>query len=723
MSSSSAMRFLEERHVAIVVDLLVWSHRMDLLALSNVRGEVTLHRLTWQKVWTLAPPSKGVKVTAMAWRPDGKILAIAYSSGDFFLVDVENADVVHKLQTNGEVSCLTWQENKTFEINVAKKEMEENPQLLPPLPTLSRSFGPISKEENAEDSKQINSQTKPNLLVCGTVDGEITMFALGLLSCGTINLSSHLDGQKCHVLSVKMDPSFKNLLAVVAVQNPDLSWVVQLMHFDLSKIEKHSEELLILAKQYGLILSQVGYLGQTMSSITEAWENILMEMDSSLANYASQVEPGAVSADFLELLMFGTASPELQTFLLSDLTERGLKKLGNSIEVSYINIQKLVLKHLQAVSAAIYFHVTGLSGMANEKAYQEIGLCLDLVSEASVSAAAFISKATEVQQVIDSSMKNYKAFFRWLYAAILRLSDERVPPEMVKMRQQELTFIAEFLEKFDDAQEGADGKPKFNLERLGQYLVDKDLTTPKDSSGNHWHQFLNGDPELKNNPFIVPKFENMSLVQQHKHLLSALTRLFEHPSRAFDTPILQTKRVHETKDLAQLRLTTHCFDHRFYMAMIDKQEAADVLRYAEVCLRSFLDPVRRALFRFSDEVEHRVLDVQFFSEETISVLLEQQQDNKMAVFLQFPLKIAVEQALVFFPREGVEATRLLEPNSLKPLENMVGAQIAVNGERKVAVVLSESRRRVRLFEMEVEEDDEEDETTLNSTRESDNTDK
>lgn len=106
--------------------------------------------------------------------------------------------------------------------------------------------------------------------------------------------------------------------------------------------------------------------------------------------------------------------------------------------------------------------------------------------------------------MIESSMKNYKAFFRWLYAAILRLSDERIPPEIVKMRQQELAFIAEFLEKFDEVEDGADGKPRFNLERLGQYLVDKDLMAPKDSSKNLWFQFLNGDPELKNLPAIIP---------------------------------------------------------------------------------------------------------------------------------------------------------------------------------------------------------------------------
>jgi len=32
------MRQLEERHVATKVELMVWSNKMDLLALSNVRG-------------------------------------------------------------------------------------------------------------------------------------------------------------------------------------------------------------------------------------------------------------------------------------------------------------------------------------------------------------------------------------------------------------------------------------------------------------------------------------------------------------------------------------------------------------------------------------------------------------------------------------------------------------------------------------------------------------
>ncbi|KAG8224832.1 hypothetical protein J437_LFUL002279 [Ladona fulva] len=106
--SSNAMRQLEERHVANEVEMMVWSNRMDLLALSNVRGEVALHRLTWQRVWSLTPPSEGCTVKGMAWRPDGKVIAIGYSTGDFLLVDVENAETLHNGHVEGEITCVAW---------------------------------------------------------------------------------------------------------------------------------------------------------------------------------------------------------------------------------------------------------------------------------------------------------------------------------------------------------------------------------------------------------------------------------------------------------------------------------------------------------------------------------------------------------------------------------------------------------------------------------------
>lgn len=83
------------------------------------------------------------------------------------------------------------------------------------------------------------------------------------------------------------------------------------------------------------------YLSRTLMATCEAWETILLEMDEKLTQYADANPPGIMSADFLELLMIGIPTKNLETFLLRDLTEKGLKKFGQSIEMCYSNIQVL----------------------------------------------------------------------------------------------------------------------------------------------------------------------------------------------------------------------------------------------------------------------------------------------------------------------------------------------------------------------------------------------
>ena len=55
-------------------------------------------------------------------------------------------------------------------------------------------------------------------------------------------------------------------------------------------------------------------------------------MDNKLRHFASHMpDQHGMAADFLELLMLGIPSPELEHFLVQDLGEKGLKKLGHSI--------------------------------------------------------------------------------------------------------------------------------------------------------------------------------------------------------------------------------------------------------------------------------------------------------------------------------------------------------------------------------------------------------
>ena len=54
-------------------------------------------------MWTLRAREDlaEARVTALAWRPDGKILAVGYDSGCVVLVDVEDANIVHENQLRG----------------------------------------------------------------------------------------------------------------------------------------------------------------------------------------------------------------------------------------------------------------------------------------------------------------------------------------------------------------------------------------------------------------------------------------------------------------------------------------------------------------------------------------------------------------------------------------------------------------------------------------------
>ena len=54
----------------------------------------------------------------------------------------------------------------------------------------------------------------------------------------------------------------------------------------------------------------------TLKQIGEAWESVLLEMDSKLESFAEKLPAqDGMAADFLELLVFGVPSPELESFL------------------------------------------------------------------------------------------------------------------------------------------------------------------------------------------------------------------------------------------------------------------------------------------------------------------------------------------------------------------------------------------------------------------------
>ncbi|WAR21442.1 APC4-like protein [Mya arenaria] len=181
-----SFRQVDEKHVTVEAELMVWSPKFDLVALANVNGEVVLHRLSWQKVWSLPAHTEDARVKAMAWRPDGKVLAVGYTTGHMLLCYIENADILHSIDLQQQVTCLSWvaQSLPGGEAWSCDPYLPDNTDsYLPRLQPLSKSYGSLSKGNRL------------NVLVVGSGCREVELYIYGVFPVARVNINDDITAQ------------------------------------------------------------------------------------------------------------------------------------------------------------------------------------------------------------------------------------------------------------------------------------------------------------------------------------------------------------------------------------------------------------------------------------------------------------------------------------------------------------------------------------------------
>ncbi|XP_068096957.1 anaphase-promoting complex subunit 4 [Hyperolius riggenbachi] len=741
-----SFRQVGEKQLPHEIIFMSWSPRRDLIALVNKTGEVLLHRLAnIQRVWNLPPnENTGKEVTCLAWRPDGKILAFGLAdTRRVVLCDVEKPESLHSFSVETTVSCMHWME-VTEENSVLssfyKTENESN--ILPKLPALPKNYNATAKifsEEKSDEILKLLGDVKLNALVLGGTSGKIEIYAYGMYKIATI---TEVFGS---CLGLCLSSDLKSL-AVVTELSVNTASEITYFQLDTSLLSFYLPEVTRMARKFTHISTLRQYLKLSLTCMCEAWEEILVQMDSRLTKFVQEKNTTtSVQDEFMQLLLWGKASPELQALLMNQLTIKGLKKLGQSVESSYSTIQKLVISHLQSGAEALLFHLSELKGMALWKQkYEPLGLDAKAIEDAITSVGSFILKANELLQVIDSGMKNFKAFFRWLYVAMLRMSEDHVLPELNKMTQKDITFVADFLmEHFNEAPELYDQKGKyFNVERVGQYLKDEDedLLSPPSTDGNQWFHLIHNSAVLKESPFLFPSYPEKSLHFVKRQMEAVIDNCLANPADVIGKsvqqklciPLYHTSKSEEScPRLISLPFLWNDKSQHFHYMMFR------MLERSETKLFIFRQPtdVTRAKIDFraikfgsslnSSKAEHSefhysCLDGRFFEDDVITVILKDSRglEGKDRIMAQLPLSSVYsdENTESHFIRD--ESKRLEEQHADIPahtvylegqwrlLENMKAQYVSVNGIRKVACVLSSNLRHVRVFEMDVEDDGE-----------------
>lgn len=187
--------------------------------------------------------------------------------------------------------------------------MQDDTSIFLQKPSTSTSGSTSYKTQGGEDSvknlKEVEEPTQLNMLLIGYGSGSIFMSIFGRYPYGTVHLSQITKDEEgdYKVLDIIMSDDF-SVMQVVYVDRVTKSVLLSLVN--TSVLSAYAEDIFVVANKHWQVTQLLSCLDQTMTSITEAWEHILLEMDTKMAYYAASVPEGGVSADLLELLMLGS---------------------------------------------------------------------------------------------------------------------------------------------------------------------------------------------------------------------------------------------------------------------------------------------------------------------------------------------------------------------------------------------------------------------------------
>lgn len=123
----------------------------------------------------------------------------------------------------------------------------------------------------------------------------------------------------------------------------------------------------------------------------------------------------------------------------------------------------------------------------------------------------------------------------------------------------------------------------------------------------------------------------------------------------------------------------------------------------------------------------KLLHSQFYNDKAMSMLFAYKKDRPTAnCFVQFPIQpllsrltgARIQRRITIDPDlQTMNLRQLLDPELIRPLDICDGSSLAVSGGRKIATIISATRKKFYHFEMEVDEADFDDDENEGSDNE------
>eukprot|EP00127_Corallochytrium_limacisporum_P003742 Clim_evm74s152 gene=Clim_evmTU74s152 len=443
----------------------------DLLALSGPKCAFSLYRVAtnkWEKVWEVTYKQAGLQaqiqthsklgvtahVTSICWRPDGNVLAVAWSVGLLSLHHVEDGStlLVHE-ESSGICSRMLW-------ILLPRAKMTG----FPPGQDQFSDFVSIARAaercgtETTEPSKNTEGieadEDIYSVLVKGTCD-EANMTVLvtqGINGSVKLLLNGIVETSECQQRMGIDDVTELNDTALNTIQKScisewcgpecalytqfsndiDPSGQTPLVRIDMPLLIKNQGGLQLLITYDVAIKQFFDSCRKCLSDVEIIWGELVQQLTTKFLGY-----PGSQDALRADLFVFLTTarSPceEFGHFISNRLSEVGLRRLLTSFDGGFREMRdkfmKVLLPNLEMLTASCNV----LRGLARwRQRFGVLGLSADAVEQCLRQSQQLLVLAEVVSQSMADLQSQLHFFLAKLGQTVAVVSQENAAPEAVE---------------------------------------------------------------------------------------------------------------------------------------------------------------------------------------------------------------------------------------------------------------------------------------------------
>nr|CAB3221509.1 anaphase-promoting complex subunit 4 [Phallusia mammillata] len=735
MSEECSFLLVGERNLKCEVQLMSWSPKRDLIAMTTSTGEVVLHRLSSiEKVWSLPAPGKDALINDICWRPDGGVISVAYNTKEngIAFVGMEKAQVFwtvnsEQFSLKSSQHSIQWFESQEindleFERRMASLTFKDYLAQLPQL---------ASKDVKIIDAKLIMADLRFNLLMSCDDHSNILGFAYGIFPIFSVHVATILKQPETSILDLCVTPDFHHLITTVQSDKSHQK-TCEIIAFDLSRI---FEDILLcneVSQKACHLVSTLSYMDNVLDCMKESCESVIQEMESKLTNYLINKNLSATIGDeFMHMLMWGKPSEVLEELLLRCISEKSIVKLGTLIESSYTSIQQLLTVNFLLASDTIYYHLIEIKGICTPSILGNLKLFNPSeLDEIIKHVGSMFLKAVEMQQVIGKNLQSFKAFFHWLYSALLMLKGS-VLDKNHQISQLQLEFVADFIMSsfiHEHEQLKLAGKERhFNLNKVDQYLQNSPLITPIKSSENEWYHLVDTTPCLAHNPLIMDRRPNASLRQIFNEVNEKIGKILNKPelnlnlddvihrcSMSLPTSQLHTQQWFLPQENSKGYFLTLLSDNKMPCKEMCMTKT-DIASRSTTGARFYFT----SSFQSGDQVDQSeaypdkcsIISVSNYNDTLLTCLLATNNNAHYVTQVSIPQLEQLAIAVDFATERTLSMTSLPVCDATSAIaqycsvDPMTPVSVTSSGTRKVSCLLGADRRYVRAYDMDQVNDD------------------